>query len=261
MFDLAIDRIVVGNRQRKNIGDLTGLCSSIETVGLLHPVVLDANHKLIAGARRLAAFKKLGRTKIPSVIANNLEDARLHLIAERDENICRLDFSPFEAVAMGRALEELERPKAKERMKQKPGGKQGEKVCSGNFPEEKSETREKVGAAIGMSGPTYQRAKAVVAAAEKEPDKFGAIAEEMERTGKVHPAYDKLKQAQGKVGPNEQKRRKRGGGANASALSIKASIASLEHLIQTLERIGVASRVAKHTDAIKEEIENVNCNT
>jgi hypothetical protein len=40
--------------------------------------------------------------------------------AERDENSCRKDFTPLEKVAMGKALEEIERPKAKERKKRKP---------------------------------------------------------------------------------------------------------------------------------------------
>jgi hypothetical protein len=60
---------------------------------------------------------------------------------------------------MGEALEELERPKAKER--QKAAGKQHGrgKIASEKFTEaiDTATTREKVGAAVGMSGITYQR--------------------------------------------------------------------------------------------------------
>jgi hypothetical protein len=65
-------------------------------------------------------------------------------------------------VAIGRRLEALERPKAKERQK-RPGF-----ACSEKFTEQASrgQTRDKVGRAVGMSGVTYQCAKAVVDAAD-----------------------------------------------------------------------------------------------
>jgi hypothetical protein len=43
-----------------------------------------------------------------------------------------------------------------------------------------------------MSGRTYEKAKAVVAAAEREPTRFGPVAEEMDPSGKVDPAYRKV---------------------------------------------------------------------
>jgi hypothetical protein len=54
---------------------------------------------------------------------------------------------------LGEALEEVEGPRAKERQ-----GRPG-KVRSGKFTEHrKGETHEIIGKAIGMSGPTFQRA-------------------------------------------------------------------------------------------------------
>jgi len=86
----------------------------------------------------------------------------------RDENDCRVPFSPLEAVAMGRALEELEKPKAQER--QSVAGKERGrgKIASGKFTEAK-QTRDIVGEAIGVSGMTYQRAKAVAFAGLNRP--------------------------------------------------------------------------------------------
>lgn len=184
-----IDR---SGRHRKQLGELRTLCQSIEKVGLLQPIVLDCDKKLVAGARRIAAFERLGRTSIDATIVDNLDDAELLLQAERDENTCRLDFTESEKVALGKALEKIEREAAKKRKAQKPGGKQGEKVSPEKFTEEKGTTRDKIGKAIGMSGPIYQRAKAVVDAAESDPETFGVIAEEMDRTGKVTPAYNKV---------------------------------------------------------------------
>lgn len=54
-------------RLRKDMGDIEGFAESIrenrrdlvETKGLMHPVVLDANNNLIGGGRRMTAFKLL----------------------------------------------------------------------------------------------------------------------------------------------------------------------------------------------------------
>jgi ParB family chromosome partitioning protein len=55
-----------GKRHRQDYGDLDGLAESIAAVGLLHPVVVNSDGRLIAGARRImAAAQKLGWTEIP----------------------------------------------------------------------------------------------------------------------------------------------------------------------------------------------------
>lgn len=81
------------------------------------------------------------------------------LKAERDENVEREDFTVSEKVELGRRLEELERPAAEERKGARTDLQPHENSSGGS-------TRDKVGAAVGMSGVTYQRAKAVVTAAE-----------------------------------------------------------------------------------------------
>jgi ParB family chromosome partitioning protein len=194
--EISLSDIVVRNRIRKDPGDLGGLCDSIEEVGLLHPVVLNPKRELVAGLRRIEAFKSLGRKKIPSVIVNNLTDAAKLLKAERDENDCRLDFAPMEAFAMGEALEALEAPRARDRQLEGAvkGGKarHGIKVVENNHKAENGRTRDIVGDAVGMSGQTYQKLKAVGTAVKADPETFGPIAEEMDRTRKITPAYDRV---------------------------------------------------------------------
>ena len=81
-------------------------------------------------------------------LGRRIDQLALALQAERDENTCRQDFKPSEAVALGRQIEELERPQAKCRKVRGTPAKP-----SGNLPEgSKGETREKVGAALGISG-------------------------------------------------------------------------------------------------------------
>lgn len=115
MSEIPVSQIVVGERHRKDLGDIDALASSIAEVGLLQPIVLDCNYKLIAGFRRLEACKQLGLARVRAERVPNLEDALKALHAERDENTCRKEFTPSELVAIGRVIEDIERPKAKER--------------------------------------------------------------------------------------------------------------------------------------------------
>lgn len=52
--------IKVGKRLRRDLGDIDTLAASIEDIGLLNPVTVDADGRLLAGARRLKACKRLG---------------------------------------------------------------------------------------------------------------------------------------------------------------------------------------------------------
>jgi ParB family chromosome partitioning protein len=45
-----IKAIRVGRRHRTDVGDITTLAASIKSLGLLHPVVVDGNGRLVAEA-------------------------------------------------------------------------------------------------------------------------------------------------------------------------------------------------------------------
>lgn len=65
MSSIPISEIIVGDWSREEIGDIGSLVRSIEKVGLMHPVVVTPDKKLIAGRRRLEAVKRLGWTDVP----------------------------------------------------------------------------------------------------------------------------------------------------------------------------------------------------
>jgi ParB-like chromosome segregation protein Spo0J len=192
--DVKIGSVRIEGRVRRDLGDVDALAESIRTVGLLHPIVLDTEGKLICGARRLEAFKRLGRSTIPHVVAENLSDALLSLKAERDENTCRHGLSPSESVSLGLRLEALEKPAAKKRQakagpKSGRGAKRGTNaIGSGKFPEPVGDgrSRDAVAAGLGMSGRTYEKAKAVVKSGDVE------LVEKMDRTGKVDGAHKEM---------------------------------------------------------------------
>ena len=191
-----IDEICIKRRFRKDLGDLEPLASSIQAVGLLQPVVLDSRKGLIAGQRRVEAARILDWTEIEAVIACDADDALRLLRAQRDENTCRKDFAPSEAVAVGAAVEAIESRAAKERQREHgetaPGRRRD---TGGKLPQLKGKTRDKVAAAVGMKARTYEKAKAVVEAAKQDPKRFGPLVKEMDKTGKVDRAYSKVRRA------------------------------------------------------------------
>jgi hypothetical protein len=51
-------RIKVGNRHRKDFGDIDGLARSIDQEGLLQPIAITPADELIAGERRIRAWAR-----------------------------------------------------------------------------------------------------------------------------------------------------------------------------------------------------------
>lgn len=193
---LAVEDIHIGERIRKHVDDdIRPLVQSIQELGQLQPVLVDSNNNLICGARRVRACQLLERD-VWAERFDGLDDLLRMVRAEQDENTCHKPFTPSELVAMGAKLEAIEKPKAAERKKAtqaKPGeGKTGERNL--HPPKDKGKTSAKVAKALGVGERTYDKAKAVVAAASKPdaPDEVVEAAEEMDRTGKIDPAFKKV---------------------------------------------------------------------
>lgn len=91
--------ITVKQRARKDIGDLTSIKFSIEKYGVLNPILLDEELRLIAGERRLLACKELEHKTIPSRIITGVS-AEDHLLIERIENVDRKDFQWAEEIEL-----------------------------------------------------------------------------------------------------------------------------------------------------------------
>ncbi len=89
---IRVSDIKVKNRIRLDAGDISSLKESINRIGLLHPIVIDLDNRLIAGERRLEAVKQLGweHVEVKVVEVKNKKD---RILIEADENISRLDFT------------------------------------------------------------------------------------------------------------------------------------------------------------------------
>jgi ParB-like nuclease domain len=185
--EIPVADIEVGTRHRHDMGDIDALAQNIAEIGLLHPIVVtpaqDGRSRLIAGARRLLAYRKLGRERIPATVLD------LHQIVrgEYAENFFRKAFTPSEFADIADALEPLERQAAKERQKEA-----GQTKAPGKFPQARGAALDHVARAIGKDRKTIAKAREVRDAAKADPARFGKLAADMDRTGHVDGPFRRL---------------------------------------------------------------------
>ena len=163
-----IANIDVGIRHRRDPGDIDGLAASIAAVGLLQPVVININNKLIAGAQQL---RLLQWTSAETIVPVHVVDIDAIVRGELAENSRRKNFTPSELVAIAATVEQRERELARERMTLG-------KVSTGS---ERGEARSRVAEPLGVSGRTLEKARTVIEAAEAEPgnEKIAKLVEAM----------------------------------------------------------------------------------
>jgi hypothetical protein len=173
MTEWPIARIRVGRRFRKDLGDLRALAASIEDVGLLHPVVVTPQGRLIAGRRRLEAVRLLGR----STVAVHVVDLANVIEGELAENVHRKDFLPSELWAVAKQVRELVRT---------PVGRPAKMVDHDHHF--RGKTRDKAAAYFGVSGRHLDRIGAVC------DSEFPELVAEMDAEPRsVHRCFRKLR--------------------------------------------------------------------
>lgn len=185
-----IEAIKIGERHRKDFGDLTSLARAIDAEGLLQPIAITPDNVLIGGERRLRAWQltRFRDQEIPVHVVDLDEIVR----GEWSENANRKDFTPSELVAIKRALEPKFKAEAAARMTEKLKQNNGA-PARGNSPSgAPGRAADKVGAFVGKDRKTIEKMEAVVAAAEAEPEKYAELVEKMDKSGKVSGPYKRL---------------------------------------------------------------------
>jgi N6-adenosine-specific RNA methylase IME4 len=185
---MPISKIIIGKRFRRDMGDIKSLAASIRDVGLLQPVVVRSDHKLIAGERRIRAYQLLKRDSIPVHVIDIDKIVR----GEYAENTERENFTLTEAVAIKRAVEPQIKAEAQQRKVQ--GGKLKSKAGANLAHAPKGKTRDLVAKRTGKSRTTLAKAEALVAALEAEPHnvKIKRLVEAMEKSGRADAPYRRL---------------------------------------------------------------------
>ena len=151
---MKIADIKIGDRFRRDHGDIRSLADSIESIGLLQSIGVTEDNRLIFGERRVLAFKLLGRETIPARVI----DVKSIMRAEIDENEARKDFTVSERVEIGLAIEaELA----------KRNGVRRDRLPVENFPQvdcvPEGKTRDLAAEKAGFgNGKTYEQAKKVI---------------------------------------------------------------------------------------------------
>lgn len=105
-LERSISSIIVGNRHRREYGDIDELAASITRDGLLQPVTVTPEGILVCGARRLEALKRLGEKTIKVWVRSGISDRLAELLAEQAENVLHKPLTPTEATTLYTELKE-----------------------------------------------------------------------------------------------------------------------------------------------------------
>jgi site-specific DNA-methyltransferase (adenine-specific) len=105
-----INEIIVEDRIRKDLGDIDELANSIKELGIIQPIVLSHDFKLVVGGRRLTALRRLGVKELIHashfIWTEEVDELRLKAI-EAEENVKRKALSWQESVLAKKRLLEL----------------------------------------------------------------------------------------------------------------------------------------------------------
>lgn len=98
--------IEIGERFREDLGDIDELMDSIRSKGLVQPISIDTNNRLLAGGRRLTACLRLELPSIPVIVREVVDDVDYREI-ELVENIHRKDFTWVERANLTAEIDKL----------------------------------------------------------------------------------------------------------------------------------------------------------
>ncbi len=108
-MQVEINSIIIRKRIRKSLGDIGPLMRSIESFGLMNPIVINGKNELIAGHRRLEAVRRLGWSSVPGRVVDRDDDAE-KLEMELDENIHRKELTTDELAEAYMKLDKMKNP-------------------------------------------------------------------------------------------------------------------------------------------------------
>lgn len=106
--------ISLNNEYLRGYTDVSSLKKSLASVGLIHPVTINSDNELLAGARRYQAAKELGWEEIPVHVIDR--DVLVQELISIDENLVRMSLTSLELekyLNRGREIYEKIHPTAK----------------------------------------------------------------------------------------------------------------------------------------------------
>ncbi len=111
-----IDTIIIKDRVRTAVGDISSLARSIEMVGQLSPILIDSNNVLIDGLHRIEALKSIDRKTIEVRIVDGISPDDYTLI-ELLANMDRKEFAWHEEIELKYKLHNFWKAAAEQKQK------------------------------------------------------------------------------------------------------------------------------------------------
>lgn len=105
-----LEDITVEDRFREDLGNMDEMIESVKTKGIIQPLTVDSNMKLLAGGRRFAAATACGLPTIPVVVRDFVDEID-SLEIELIENIHRKDFTWAEQAKLVKKIDDLYKAK------------------------------------------------------------------------------------------------------------------------------------------------------
>ena len=214
-----VGSIKVANRIRKEFGDIESLAADIKENGLINPVTLTPDGKLLAGERRLRAVKSLGWENVDARIVEDPDDMR-QLSIEISENDNRKEFTFSERRDYIRLLHEMFDAQAKANsianLKKGDDSPTAQRCAVGK-------TSGKIGEILGVGARTVEKAEYV--ADHATPEMIAALdAEQLS----INAAYKQLKEQANKAAEENESLAKELAEAKEDARREKAAKNQLE---------------------------------
>lgn len=193
--EIPVSDIITDSYRNEKDTDVSDLVQSYEELGhFIHDIAVREDgdkYRIVSGRRRLIASKKLGLKKVPVTVVT--EDNWFQVM--EDENSCRQDMTTSDKVKLADEIAAWEKTKREKLRIEKP--EEFAKIKDVRIDE-------KVGAAVGLKRSNLHKAKAVVKAAEENPNKFGDLVKKMDDTGNIDKAFTELQVRTGEKLPKNQ---------------------------------------------------------
>ena len=186
---ITIADIQIGDRFRRDLGDIAGMADSIKEVGLLQPILVNTELQLVSGIRRLEAHRHLGREQILARVLD-IEDP---VLASIEEDRSRKPLLATEKYA----VTEMLRGKMTDEAWRRRG--LGRKLAEA---EAKGRVDDILARHVGISRPTLRKICAMSKAGKQNPERYAVIVEELDRDGKVDRHYKEYLAELAKDNPN-----------------------------------------------------------
>ncbi len=247
-----------------DVTEFADLVLAIAGRGFERPLLVTTDLTVLHRQEEAAAARMLNLPSVPVEIIDLDE-----LLSVGPNGV---SFLPTEAVVVGLKLEEILKPTAEQR--KAAGRARGGSARQGipneppMAPEDRLTVRAVVAASLGMSTTSYTRARDIVLAGESEPERYGDLISQLEKTNNIAGTHDELRLRQrsnkAEVEVEERPRRKAVGslfkimpGREAAAV-IQNTLYSLLAAADTFDHLDVSSVSPELAKSWAEDLKVVN---